>query len=229
MARTKPPLREAFNLRYRIEQATGCWIWTGDKTRGYGYYQIGKWRRADGSYDRHRDYAHRISWELHRGTIPDSIEVCHRCDVPLCVNPAHLFLGSHADNQADMAAKGRSAQGERQGRARLKEAAVREIMASTETGESIGRRFGVTTQTVNDIRCGRTWAHLGLTRSDNPKANQSGAGSSNNMARLNETDIPPIRMRLCVGERLATIAACYGVNEATIALIRDGKTWSHVK
>lgn len=73
-----------------------CWIWTGARMR-YGYFQYGK--KLIG--------AHRVAWELRNGPIPDGLYVLHRCDNPPCVRPDHLFLGTAADNTADMVAKGR--------------------------------------------------------------------------------------------------------------------------
>jgi len=86
-----------------------CWLWTGGKTRaGYGHLREG------GCTGKHV-YAHRVSWELRHGTIPPGLHVLHRCDTPRCVNPAHLFVGTHADNMADRDAKGRQARGSRSG------------------------------------------------------------------------------------------------------------------
>ena len=74
-----------------------CWVWQGCVIRRYGGIKIaGKMKRA-----------HRISWELTNGPIPDGLFVCHHCDVPLCINPDHLFLGTHTDNMRDMIKKGR--------------------------------------------------------------------------------------------------------------------------
>ena len=76
---------------------SGCWLWTGPSSDGYGDFRIGG----------KRILAHRLSYELHIGPIPDGMFVCHKCDVRCCINPAHLFAGTSGDNALDMYAKGR--------------------------------------------------------------------------------------------------------------------------
>jgi hypothetical protein len=93
------PLDERF---WRHVDASGdCWVWTGARSiAGYGKMRLSRPRQLMD--------AHRVSWELHNGPIPDGFLVLHRCDNPPCVRPEHLFLGTHADNAADKIAKGRA-------------------------------------------------------------------------------------------------------------------------
>lgn len=92
----------------RVEkQKTGkrCWIWQGRKSGEYGHFEInGK-----------AMYVHRFSYELHNGPIPKGLFVCHACDNPPCVNPKHLWLGTHRENIQDWVKKGRISRKERRG------------------------------------------------------------------------------------------------------------------
>lgn len=110
--------------------------------------------------------AHRLSWELFRGTIPTGAHVLHKCDTPACVNPDHLFLGTHSENMADMVRKGRSrgAVGVRNGSARLSEDDVREIRRVYALGgvsiRQIARRHGVSFGTIQELLAGKAWRHV---------------------------------------------------------------------
>lgn len=86
---------------YEPEPNTGCWLWVaGQDSHGYGRVHVP-------SLGLINNRAHRLFWIVHRGKIPDGLHVLHKCDTPLCVNPDHLFLGTHEDNMVDKARKGR--------------------------------------------------------------------------------------------------------------------------
>lgn len=145
-----------------IKDPGGCWVWQGSRGN-YGYGQVifnGRLHRT-----------HRVAWELTHGLIPPGVEVCHACDNPPCINPAHLFLGTHQANMADMSRKGRSPagkknpglQGERNGFSKLTDTAVMEARTLRSQGLSfskIGAKFGVTAQAIFQALKGKTWGHI---------------------------------------------------------------------
>jgi hypothetical protein len=130
----------------------GCWLWTGGTSSGYGTMGAGPDK-----------YAHRIGYILANGPIPAGMCVCHRCDVPRCVNPAHLFLGDIPANQQDMFEKLRSTWGARSTLAKLTEDDVHEIRRLLRAGlpqTEIAKRFGVSQPSIGNINTGKTWRHL---------------------------------------------------------------------
>lgn len=155
MPRGRPPvpLAERFATHYEPVTESGCWLWTG-RVENTGYAQI----RLD---DQTRTGAHRASWLIHFGAIPPGLEVCHKCDVRSCVNPAHLFLGTSLDNQRDKVAKGRQAYGERNGQARLDADKVRYIRESPDvTHGKLAVELGVSAGTIWKVRNGYSWTHV---------------------------------------------------------------------
>jgi hypothetical protein len=99
--------------------------------------------------------AHRTAYELECGKIPDGVWVLHRCDNRSCVRPDHLFLGTAADNTADMMAKGRHKPPRR-----LNEAEVKEIRTCSVSGYALARKFNVSQSTISSIRLRQTWKHV---------------------------------------------------------------------
>ncbi len=154
----KMSLRESFDKKYGIVEPSGCWVWTSTmKSNGYGCIQIGS--RVDGS--RRIVRAHRASWALHNGPIPDGLHVLHHCDIRSCVNPAHLFLGTNADNVRDREKKGRGLPsvlfGDANGKTKLTDAEVAEIraLAGRMLRREIAALYGVTQQHVSDLINGK--------------------------------------------------------------------------
>ena len=159
--RSQRTVHDRFWAKVNITGTNGCWEWTAYRT-GCGYGQLGAGGRKEGVL-----YAHRLSYEIHVGAIPDGMFVCHRCDNPPCVNPAHLFLGTPEDNSHDARDKGRLVTpvlfGENAAPAVLTEVQAREILARRQGGEilrTIASDYGVTITTVSYLARGKTWKHL---------------------------------------------------------------------
>jgi hypothetical protein len=149
------PMKERIERNSVSEPMTGCWLWTG-KVDAYGYGTMHN-RTMNGPNDLK---AHRVSYEQYIGQIPEKMHVCHVCDVPSCVNPNHLWLGTASDNHKDRAIKGRSANGNRLPQAKLNPEKVLAIRKATGTMKEIGAQFGVAPQTAHKVRKLEIWKHV---------------------------------------------------------------------
>ena len=140
-----------FWARVDIKEDVYCWNWKGCKTKsGYGSVKINGETLA----------AHRVSFQFLNGPLEITDVVRHACDNPICCNPYHLFAGSHADNVADRVLKDRSAKGQSNGRAKLTEVQVIEILKSNLTTNELAEKFGVTNGAISLIRKRKNWKHL---------------------------------------------------------------------
>jgi len=143
------------------EPNTGCWLWMGFvQAQGYGTI----------SYQGRDVRAHRLAYELFVGPIPEGLCVLHKCDVRICVNPDHLWLGTRQQNMADMVRKGRQVRGEKIHGAKLTWDKVREIRrrGATETATALGREFGVSMSQASRIILGQKWREPTSSPSDQP-------------------------------------------------------------
>ncbi len=139
------------------KQDDGCWIWTAAVVKAVGYGRFGM--PGDGV-----DYAHRAAWRIFKGEIPAGMYVCHHCDVRTCVNPDHLFLGTHRDNMRDALRKGRLrpaggryASDETHPVAKLTNDQVRQIRAAPRVwreAQRLADQFGVSVWAVWNARTG---------------------------------------------------------------------------
>lgn len=132
---------------------SGCLIWTG-ATDPKGYGRVNARTYGD-------SLAHRVVFAAAHGGIASDVHVLHRCDTPACVNPAHLFAGTNADNMQDCSRKGRMHPGERTASARLTADAVRAIRAARgESQASLAKRYGVGQNCIHKVLTRKTWRHV---------------------------------------------------------------------
>lgn len=148
------PIEERFWKHVQVTDT--CWLWTGGtRSNGYGSVRLSRPRRIDN--------AHRVSYAMRYGPIPAGKIVCHRCDVPLCVRPDHLFIGSHAINMNDAIKKGRRLLGERHHKAKLCRSdviTIRKRYAAGESIKNIASDYPVHTSNIGYICRGAIWRHI---------------------------------------------------------------------
>lgn len=151
----EPTEKDIQRFSMYVEDAeSGCSIWRGAVARhGYGVLRLGG--RAGSTY-----YAHRIAYYLHFKIQPGNLFVCHTCDNRRCVNPLHMFLGTNAQNTADMIAKGRACSGERNYNSKLTTDKVLAIRSCVDSPAKIAREFGLSINHVHRLRRGDAWKHV---------------------------------------------------------------------
>jgi hypothetical protein len=150
----KPETRDDLIARVKsriLLDANGCWLWTGTKNRkGYGQISVGNWPKA----------AHRLSYELFVGPLNNEQWLCHKCDVPACVNPDHLFLGDVFANKADQMAKWRHPHGGDHHSAKLSDNLVADLRSGRLSTRDVMEITGADKSSVWAAKTGRTWSHL---------------------------------------------------------------------
>lgn len=150
-------LSERDKIRFwaKVDRSGECWTWKADLDRdGYGRFSVLHIMKK----------ASRVAWSIEYGSIPEGLNVCHRCDNRACVNPSHLFLGTQSDNISDMHKKGRKSEaGESNGNAKLTERKVVEIRTLSLSGLSsyaLAKQFSVTPTTIQAIVRRKRWTHV---------------------------------------------------------------------
>jgi len=147
----KKSIVDRFEEKFTPEPNSGCWLWEASRNhKGYGNFRM-----------THIYLAHRASYALYKGAIPEGLCVLHKCDVPACVNPDHLFLGTHLDNAVDRMEKGRSQAGEHHVRAKLTKEAVTDIRSKYQrwkyTYQDLADEYGVSNSTIYNVVAGVNW------------------------------------------------------------------------
>lgn len=214
----KPP-EVRFQMQYKVRES-GCWEWTGARDAdGYGSFVA----VYDGvTYKR----AHRWSWAHHnKQQIPQYGNICHACDNPSCVNPAHLWLGTAKENQQDKWAKGRAniARGEAYSHTKLTADQVRSILLDPRASTAIAADYGISPGTISDIKRRKSWSHLEVGEIAKHKRVSPRKGVSD---KVTPEIVREIRSSSMMGKDLAEK---FGVSKQLITDIRKRRSWAHVE
>lgn len=205
----------------KVNKTETCWNWTGAGfSNGYGQFRE-KFNPTG--------LAHRASWKIFKGEIPDGLCVLHHCDNRLCVNPDHLFLGTKHDNSQDMISKGRHLFGQRQWASKLTPENVHEIRSLFKDGVSqkeLSKKFGVAWSTISKITRAKRWKHLNLKPIESISHHARGkkCGSS----KLNEESVSEMRRMRKAGLSYNEIARVFSVSQPCARYACIGQTWRHV-
>ena len=181
----------------------GCIEWQRHRNKA-GYGKVGG------------KLAHRIAFQLHTGIDPKGMLVCHKCDNPPCINPEHLFLGTHQDNSDDKMMKGRFKKmlGEKNGCAKMTDEIAQKLIDEPGTYRAVARKFGVSPSVVRNAKLGIKWKHL----------DHSNAQTSKVIAKLTPEQATAIRQD---PRGLRAVAKDYGVTSRAIAKIRKRITFKY--
>lgn len=231
----------------KVNKTDGCWTWTASvNAKGYG--QFGPFQ------NRHHDLAHRVAYQLTVGPIPQQLCVLHRCDNPPCVRPDHLFLGTRADNNRDMANKKRSALGDKNGSRKNPErvAGERNPMAHLTSGDvtsirsryaheavsgrTLAAEYGISESAVYRILNDQAWQSVEPMRQlvlpkrhaqryAFPETRHYATGERSGKAKLTQVDVEAIRERRDQGETFSSLGKAFGVSPSNIRWIVAGRTW----
>lgn len=192
----------------------GCLEWQLRKDKdGYGSF-----RNQNNKVVR----AHRLSWELHKGMIPNGLLVLHKCDNPSCVNPEHLFLGTQKDNMSDMSNKKRHLFGEKNKKAKLTDTLVLNLIDKYNTKkfsqQELAKIFNITQANVSSIVLGKTWTHLNLN-----------VVKTNKSRKLSTSDVLNIRKLSFNGSSTKQLSDKYGISKEQISNIINRKQWTQIE
>lgn len=207
-----------------VKKSDTCWVYGKSSSRwNYGHVTInGK-----------SVLAHRMSYTIHYGDIPNGMIVCHKCDNPPCINPDHLFLGAHKDNSIDMSNKGRGSlkRGEKHPGAKLKEEDVKEIfkLSGQLSQRAIAEKFNVTQGLVQRILKHKTWQNItsSLKSMSAVGLASNQKGSNSGRAKLSEKDVSII-LKMKGLKTSVQVGKEFNVTSGNIRSIWARRSWIHL-
>lgn len=214
-------LYDRFWSKVRKRGPEECWLWTASRT-GAGYGQI--WTSMVKGVRGRRLDAHRCSWELHYGKIEEGFHVLHKCDVKLCVNPSHLYLGTNSNNMQDALIRGQKPHGSKCSFAKLTSDQVqiaRDKWNAGKAQQAIADELGVSVATIQRAVSGGAYKNV-------PFSIPHRKGHRNLHRKLSEETVKAIRTssREFSNKRLAEM---YQIGITTVHYIRTGEPWAHIR